>query len=128
MCDAEVEWSVSPIRAATVRERLSSGLGSKTAPLRSRLGLGVLLRKDSLDWPALSQRPPLSSRAPGTGLYIGEGCNKVAWVLQDWANFGPATAVQMLDEPGIPEKPGSSARRSAQGVILSGGLVALPRG
>jgi hypothetical protein len=35
---------------------------------------------------------------------------KVAWVLQDWANFGPATAVQMLDEPGIPEKPGDSAR------------------
>jgi hypothetical protein len=35
---------------------------------------------------------------------------KVVWVLQDWANFGPATAVQMLDEPGIPEKPGSSAR------------------
>ena len=33
---------------------------------------------------------------------------KVVWVLQDWANFGPATAVQILDEPGIPEKPGDS--------------------
>jgi hypothetical protein len=33
---------------------------------------------------------------------------KVVWVLQDWANFGPATGVQMLDEPGIPEKPGDS--------------------
>jgi len=31
---------------------------------------------------------------------------KVVWVLWDWANFGPATAVQILDEPGIPEKPG----------------------
>lgn len=33
---------------------------------------------------------------------------KVVWVLDDWANFGPATAVQILDEPGIPEKPGQS--------------------
>ncbi len=33
---------------------------------------------------------------------------KVVWVLHDWANFGQATAVQILDEPGIPEKPGES--------------------
>jgi hypothetical protein len=33
---------------------------------------------------------------------------KVVWVLWDWANFGPATAVQIVDEPGIPEKPGES--------------------
>ncbi len=33
---------------------------------------------------------------------------KVIWVLQDWANFGPATGVQILDEPGLPEKPGES--------------------
>ena len=33
---------------------------------------------------------------------------KVVWVLRDWANFGPATAVQILDDPGIPEKPGHS--------------------
>lgn len=32
----------------------------------------------------------------------------VVWVLQDWINFGPATAVQILDEPGIPEHPGDS--------------------
>ena len=31
---------------------------------------------------------------------------KVVWVLQDWRHFGPATAVQILDEPGIPEHPG----------------------
>jgi len=31
---------------------------------------------------------------------------KVVWVLQDWAQFGPATAVQVLDEPGVPERPG----------------------
>ena len=33
---------------------------------------------------------------------------KVVWVLHDWANFGPATAVQILDEPGFPEIPGHS--------------------
>jgi hypothetical protein len=33
---------------------------------------------------------------------------KVVWVLRDWANFGPATAVQVLDDPGIPERPGHS--------------------
>jgi hypothetical protein len=33
---------------------------------------------------------------------------KVAWVLQDWSVLGPATAVQILDDPGIPEKPGQS--------------------
>ncbi len=30
---------------------------------------------------------------------------KVVWVLQDWQHFGPVTAVQVLDEPGIPERP-----------------------
>lgn len=33
---------------------------------------------------------------------------KVVWVLWDWKNFGPATGVQILDDPGIPEKPGQS--------------------
>ena len=33
---------------------------------------------------------------------------QVVSVLWDWANFGPATAVQILDDPGIPEKPGDS--------------------
>ncbi len=33
---------------------------------------------------------------------------KVVWVLQDWQHFGPATAVQFLDEPGHPERPGDS--------------------
>ncbi len=35
---------------------------------------------------------------------------RVVWVLQDWTHFGPATAVQILDDPGIPEKPGDSER------------------
>jgi len=33
---------------------------------------------------------------------------KVVWVLQDWMDLGPATAVQILDDPGIPERPGDS--------------------
>ncbi|HEX8911771.1 MAG TPA: hypothetical protein VF796_05385 [Humisphaera sp.] len=33
---------------------------------------------------------------------------KVVWVLHDWANLGPATAVQILDDPGTPEAPGES--------------------
>lgn len=33
---------------------------------------------------------------------------KVVWVLEDYANLGPATAVQILDDPGIPENPGDS--------------------
>jgi hypothetical protein len=32
----------------------------------------------------------------------------VVWVLQDWEHLGPATAVQILDEPRIPEQPGGS--------------------
>jgi hypothetical protein len=30
---------------------------------------------------------------------------KVVWVLQDWKDLGDATAVQILDDPGIPEIP-----------------------
>ncbi len=33
---------------------------------------------------------------------------KVVWVLWDWKDLGPATSVQILDEPGIPERPGDS--------------------
>jgi hypothetical protein len=33
---------------------------------------------------------------------------KVVWVLHDWKNIGDATAVQILDDPGIPEIPGQS--------------------
>jgi hypothetical protein len=34
---------------------------------------------------------------------------KVVWVLQDWKDVGAATAVQVLDEPGVPERPGDLA-------------------
>ena len=33
---------------------------------------------------------------------------KVVWVLQDWKEIGDGTAVQVLDDPGIPEIPGES--------------------
>ena len=35
---------------------------------------------------------------------------KVVWVLHDFTDLGPATAVQILDEPGIPENPGDLQR------------------
>ena len=33
---------------------------------------------------------------------------KVVWVLQDWTKVGDGTALQVLDDPGIPEVPGDS--------------------
>jgi hypothetical protein len=33
---------------------------------------------------------------------------QVVWVLQDWKDLGSASAVQILDDPGIPENPGES--------------------
>jgi hypothetical protein len=35
---------------------------------------------------------------------------KVVWALKDWTDLGPASAVQMLDDPGIPENPGDLER------------------
>ncbi len=55
----------------------------------------------------------LCSRGDG-----GKGCQlvevtpdkKVVWAMYDWKEFGPATAVQLLDEPGVPENPGELQR------------------
>jgi hypothetical protein len=33
---------------------------------------------------------------------------KVVWVLQDWKHLGDGTAVQILNDPGVPEMPGES--------------------
>lgn len=33
---------------------------------------------------------------------------KVVWVLHDWKNIGDGTALQVLDDPGVPEIPGQS--------------------
>lgn len=35
---------------------------------------------------------------------------RVVWFINDWRNFGPATAVQVLNDPGIPENPGDLQR------------------
>ena len=35
---------------------------------------------------------------------------EVVWVLNDWRELGPATAVQILDDPGDPEVPGECER------------------
>ncbi len=35
---------------------------------------------------------------------------RVVWALHDWKNLGPATTIQLLDEPGIPENPGDLQR------------------
>jgi hypothetical protein len=35
---------------------------------------------------------------------------KIVWALRDWKNLGPATTVQLLDEPGVPENPGELQR------------------
>jgi outer membrane protein assembly factor BamB len=35
---------------------------------------------------------------------------KLVWALKDWTDLGPATAVQMLEDPGLPEKPGALER------------------
>jgi outer membrane protein assembly factor BamB len=48
----------------------------------------------------------------------GKGCQlieitrdkQVVWALKDWKNFGPATAIQILSEPGVPERPGDLER------------------
>jgi len=48
----------------------------------------------------------------------GKGCQlvevtpdkKVVWAMYDWKDFGPATATQMLDQPGMPENPGDLER------------------
>ena len=50
--------------------------------------------KDPKDWPASVQILEVTP------------AKKVVWALRSWeepANFGPATAIQLLDEPGVPE-------------------------
>ena len=33
---------------------------------------------------------------------------EVVWVLWDWKNLGPASGIQILDDPGFPEEPGDT--------------------
>lgn len=51
------------------------------------------------------QRPQLVEVTPD---------KKVVWALKGWKDLGPATAIQVRDDPGLPERPGtSSVDRSA---------------
>ena len=48
----------------------------------------------------------------GAGLQLIEVTpdKKIVWALYDWKSLGPATAVQMLDDACVPEKPGDCQR------------------
>jgi hypothetical protein len=48
----------------------------------------------------------------GAGLQLIEVTpdKRIVWALYDWKNLGPATAVQMLDDACVPEKPGDCQR------------------
>jgi hypothetical protein len=53
-----------------------------------------------------------SRGANGTGPQLVEVTRdkSVVWALKDWRHLGPATAVQILDDPGVPEAPGDLQR------------------
>jgi hypothetical protein len=53
-----------------------------------------------------------SRGANGKGLQLVEVTRdkSVVWALKDWKDLGPATAVQILDDPGVPETPGDLQR------------------
>jgi hypothetical protein len=44
------------------------------------------------DWPSVVQ---ITEVTPA---------KRVVWALPDWKTLGPASAIQLLDEPGVPEK------------------------
>jgi len=54
----------------------------------------------------------LCSRANGEKTQLVEVTpeKKIVWALRDWKDLGQATAIQVLDDPGIPEKPGDIHR------------------
>jgi hypothetical protein len=53
-----------------------------------------------------------SRGANGKGLQLVEVTRdkSVVWALKDWKDLGPATAVQILDDAGVPEVPGDLQR------------------
>ena len=71
----------------------------------------------------LSELPPEYRLADGNTILCSRGNGgrspqlvevtpdkKVVWMLKDWKNLGPATAIQILEDPGIPENPGDLQR------------------
>jgi hypothetical protein len=70
--------------------------------------MGTVKRQTVNGTPLPALRPSRRDRRSRTELVEVTPDKKVVWVLRDWADLGPATAVQILDDPGIPENPGES--------------------
>jgi len=87
--DKKIVWQIAP---ADVPEAYNYG-NSQTATRLANGNTIVCSRGGKAQGPQLVEVTP---------------DKKVVWVLQDWKDFGPGTAVQVLDDPGIPEHPGDS--------------------
>jgi hypothetical protein len=97
-----------------------NGLGEKSIPRVKRCGRliatttspGISVHLCFTNWTRLANGNTIFAK-PGKG---GHGPQlievtrdkKVAWVLQDWKEIGDAAAVQILDDPDMPEIPGQS--------------------
>ena len=92
------------------RSQPQEGDGLGTQAGRPAGGLPVSsTRRPAPAWPtATRSSAPAAATAKARSSSKSRPDKKVVWVLQDWANLGPATAVQILDDPGIPENPGDS--------------------
>jgi hypothetical protein len=81
--------------------------------LRSDLPAGLVMPGSQSNVRLANGNTVICSRGGnGAGLQLIEvtPAKKVVWALYDWKTLGPATAVQMLDDPCIPEKPGDCQR------------------
>ena len=81
--------------------RLMGGWGWRTGVALALLV--QLARADFHDWTIAE----IYSNASGSVQFIEVTPEKkIVWALRSWdepANFGPATTLQLLDEPGVPE-------------------------
>jgi hypothetical protein len=70
--------------------------------LRGVQGLSRLANGNTI----ISSNAPADAKSDPTAVQMVEVTPdyKVVWVLQDWLHLGPASWIQLLDEPGIPEK------------------------
>jgi len=87
--DKKIAWQISP---ADLPPQFDYGNSQSATRLRN--GNTILCSR--------------GGKAEGPQLVEVTPTKKIVWVLQDWTDLGPATAVQILDDPGIPERPGDS--------------------
>jgi hypothetical protein len=81
--------------------------------LRTDLPAGMVMPGSQSNVRLTSGNTVICSRGGnGTGLQLIEVTRdkQVVWALYDWKNLGPATAVQMLDDACVPERPGDCQR------------------